>query len=208
MAHLISMPLPKALMNFETVLKSILMSKLFLSFVLSLYFFATSASAYEPPVPPEIQDYIKGQMINHEFLDAEFHEILETFHSWKENGPFPKHWGLRLNFNGDKVADWVGYLVDNSQTEQLPRKAVGLYCICSSGNSYSHYMLGDFSWSQLDDGVLFNLVKWPPKSYSNWDGSISVNITNDVVLVDTYLSPVGRIYYWNGPEVATLQISD
>ena len=184
------------------------MRKAICSFFLLCNTFAYSQVLAYEPIPSEVREFVTQNMPHHEFLDTEFHEIVKTFYGYSEDNPFPKYWSLSLNFNGDGITDWVGYLVYGLKKERLPLKAVGLYCICSTGESYSPILLGDFEWADLEKGVLFNLVKWLPKTYKNVDQSIIVTVTNEVVLVDTFLDPVGEMYYWDGSQAQSLVLSD
>ena len=165
------------------------------------------AHAYDP-FPSDVREFVSKKMPHHEFLDTDFHEVVKTFYGYSEDNPFPKYWSLDLNFNNDGVTDWVGYLVYKLKKERLPLKAVGLYCICSTGSSYTPILLGDFEWHNLEEGVLFNLVKWLPGTYENVDQSITVTVTTEVVLVDTFLDPVGEMYYWDGSKAQSLVLSD
>ena len=197
------MALPQASCLFSKQMKKVICSFLFLCNT----FTYSQVLAYEP-IPSEVREFVTQGMPHHEFLEADFHESVKTFYGYSEDNPFPKYWSLSINFNGDGITDWVGYLVYELKKERLPLKAVGLYCICSTGESYTPILLGDFDWENLDEGVLYNLVKWLPKTYSNVDKSVVVTVKNEVVLVDTFLDPVGEMYYWDGSKVQSLVLSD
>lgn len=171
--------------------------------------FQIPAFAYEP-IPIEIKEFVDTHLPTHKFLDTDYHAWIKDFPRWKSEGPFPKTWALHVNFNGDSVTDWVGYLVDTSRKGRHPPEveAVGLYCICSINDTYESILLGDHAWQNLEEGVDFNLIKRRPGTYVGLDEAKSVKIENESVQTNGYLSPVGILYYWDSEKARGIALSD
>ena len=158
------------------------------------------AVAYEP-IPLEIEQYVKKYMPEHEFLDANFAPALKTSYFWIEKGPFRKDWSLQLNFNGDGITDWVGYLIDTSQKHLPLRQVIGLYCICSSNETYTPIQIGRYFRTRIENGLFFKLVKWPPGTYTD-DEKGKVVVSTELVFEDPYASStLSGVYFWDGSKV-------
>jgi len=174
---------------------------------LSLFVLFASHQVRAEGIPNEIQEYVSSSMPGYEFFNG-------RLKLWsRDTYEADKPWSIKLDINGDNQIDWVGFLAKDLEPDSPLAKSfiqvLELYCVCSTSNGFTHYLLLESVVAVAKDGsVSAGIYERQPGFYdSQVDGQDNQLLLNPSVEY-TNFEKSSIIFFWNGSSFEKFWTSD